>query len=71
MLPDVIQTLSFRHSGTPAHHGEDYLQWLIAVYPEKWIRRGGSFELPVQTGSSNDPQRSMVFLIWEHQKEQV
>jgi hypothetical protein len=47
MPPAVIQTLWFRHSGTPTHHGEDYLQWLIAVYPGKWNGRGGSFELPV------------------------
>jgi hypothetical protein len=32
MPPAVIQTLWFRHIGTPAHHGEDYLQWLIAVW---------------------------------------
>ena len=61
MPPDVIQTLWFRHSGIPAHHGEDYFQWLIAVCPGKRIERGGSFELPVKTGGSNDLLRSMGF----------
>jgi len=61
MPPDVIQVLWFRHSGNPAHHGEDYLQWLIAVYPGKRIGRGGCFELPIKMGVSNDLLWSMGF----------